>query len=99
MACHRDRHSTGMSLSGISRELDLDRKTVRRALRMSSWAPYQRVAAAPAMLDAHREWLVERAPQVQYSARIPNSYRLKEKLKAGLVRSAEDNTTQPGGDI
>jgi DNA replication protein DnaC len=28
-----------------------------------------------------------------------NSYRLKEKLKAGLVRSAEDNTTQPGGEI
>ena len=28
-----------------------------------------------------------------------NSYRLKEKLKAGLVRSAEDHTTQPGGEI
>jgi DNA replication protein DnaC len=28
-----------------------------------------------------------------------NSYRLKEKLKAGLVRSAEDNTPQPGGEI
>jgi len=28
-----------------------------------------------------------------------NSYRLKEKLKAGLVRSAEDNTSEPGGEI
>ena len=29
-----------------------------------------------------------------------NSYRLKEKLKAGLVRSHDDdNTSQPGGDI
>jgi DNA replication protein DnaC len=28
-----------------------------------------------------------------------NSYRLKEKLKAGLVRSAEDHSTQPGGEI
>jgi DNA replication protein DnaC len=28
-----------------------------------------------------------------------NSYRLKEKLKAGLVRSAEDHTPQPGGEI
>jgi DNA replication protein DnaC len=28
-----------------------------------------------------------------------NSYRLKEKLKAGLVRSAEDHATQPGGEI
>ena len=28
-----------------------------------------------------------------------NSYRLKEKLKAGLVRSAEEHTPQPGGEI
>lgn len=28
-----------------------------------------------------------------------NSYRLKEKLKAGLVRSADDDNTQPGGEI
>jgi DNA replication protein DnaC len=27
-----------------------------------------------------------------------NSYRLKEKLKAGLVRSTDDNTSQPGGE-
>jgi DNA replication protein DnaC len=28
-----------------------------------------------------------------------NSYRLKEKLKAGLVRSLDDNQSQPGGEI
>ncbi|MDH4053211.1 MAG: ATP-binding protein, partial [Rubrivivax sp.] len=28
-----------------------------------------------------------------------NSYRLKEKLKAGLVRSHDDNASQPGGEI
>jgi len=28
-----------------------------------------------------------------------NSYRLKDKLKAGLVRSHDDNASQPGGDI
>jgi len=28
-----------------------------------------------------------------------NSYRLKDKLKAGLVRSHEDNPSQPGGEI
>lgn len=28
-----------------------------------------------------------------------NSYRLREKLKAGLVRSAEDHANQPGGEI
>ena len=28
-----------------------------------------------------------------------NSYRLKEKLKAGLVRSLDDSSSQPGGEI
>lgn len=28
-----------------------------------------------------------------------NSYRLKEKLKVGLVRSHDDDTSQPGGEI
>jgi DNA replication protein DnaC len=28
-----------------------------------------------------------------------NSYRLKEKLKAGLVRSHHDNASQPGGEV
>jgi hypothetical protein len=28
-----------------------------------------------------------------------NSYRLKEKLKAGLVRSHGDDNSQPGGEI
>jgi hypothetical protein len=28
-----------------------------------------------------------------------NSYRLKEKLKAGLIRSTSDDNAQPGGEI
>ena len=28
-----------------------------------------------------------------------NSYRLKDKLKAGLVRPRDDNSSQPGGGI
>ena len=28
-----------------------------------------------------------------------NSYRLKEKLKAGLIRSHNDDSSQPGGEI
>jgi len=28
-----------------------------------------------------------------------NSYRLKDKLKAGLVRPQDDNSSQPGGEI
>lgn len=65
-----ERGAAGMNVSGIARELDLDRKTVRKALRQKSWQPYRREAPAPRLLDAHRDWLIERAPQVHYSARI-----------------------------
>lgn len=66
----RERGAAGMSVSRIAREFDLDRKTVRRALKGESWQPYRREAPAPTLLDAHRDWLIERAPQVHYSARI-----------------------------
>jgi transposase len=65
-----ERGAAGMNVSGIARELDLDRKTVRKALKQKSWQPYRREAPAPMLLDAHRAWLLERAPQVHYSARI-----------------------------
>ena len=64
-----ERRSRGESLSAIARDLDLDRKTVRSCLGQASWQPYQRAAAA-SLLDLHRDWLAERAPQVNYSARI-----------------------------
>lgn len=64
-----ERRSRGHSVSAIARDLDLDRKTVRTCLQQASWRPYQRAAAA-SLIDAHREWLAERAPQVNYSARI-----------------------------
>jgi len=64
-----ERRSHGQSVSAIARELDLDRKTVRTCLGQSSWQPYSRAAAA-SLLDAHRDWLAERAPEVNYSARI-----------------------------
>jgi transposase len=66
----QERRAAGMSVSGIARELDLDRKTVRVALKRTAWQPYRREAPAPTLLDAHRAWLLERAPQVHYSARI-----------------------------
>jgi transposase len=65
-----ERGAAGMNISGIARELDLDRKTVRKALRQKSWQPYRRQAPAPTLLEAHRAWLIERAPHVHYSARI-----------------------------
>ncbi|WP_177307841.1 transposase [Pseudoduganella namucuonensis] len=62
--------AAGRSISAIARELDLDRKTVRHGLRKQQWAPYRRKLAVPTLLAPHQAWLKERAPQVNYSARI-----------------------------
>lgn len=62
--------AAGQSVSAIARLLDLDRKTVRYWLRQAQWAPYRREAKGETVLSAHLAWLVERAPQVGYSARI-----------------------------
>ena len=65
-----ERRVAGLRVSKIARELDLDRKTVRSALRRTAWLPYQRQALAPRLLDVHRDWLETRAPEVNYSAQI-----------------------------
>src|SRR5678815_2305372 len=62
--------SSGMTVSGISRATGLDRKTVRRCLRQVRWQAYRRAVRRESLLAPHREWLVERAPEVGYSARI-----------------------------
>jgi transposase len=59
-----------LGLSQIARQLDLDRKTVRRCLRQSTWQPYKRAAMEETLLTAHEDFLRDRAPEVQYSARI-----------------------------
>jgi transposase len=59
-----------MSISQIARVTDLDRKTVRRCVRKAQWRAYERAAAAQTLMSPHAAWLVERAPQVRYSARI-----------------------------
>jgi len=64
-----ERSRCGQSVSAIARDLDLDRKTVRAALRRTAWQPYSR-REPPGMLTPHMAWLAERAPQVGYSARI-----------------------------
>ena len=66
----RLRHSEQVSISEIGRRLDLDRKTVRRSLRQTTWQPYQRTAVTETLLTAHVDVVRARAPQVQYSARI-----------------------------
>ena len=62
--------ASGMSTSAISRATGLDRKTVRACLRKGQWEPYRRAATGETLLSAHRAWLIERAPQVNYSAQI-----------------------------
>ncbi len=65
-----ERRAEGQSVAGIARDLELDRKTVRSCLRQSQWQSYRRETGVATKLDEHKAWLVERAPQVHYSARI-----------------------------
>ena len=59
-----------LSIAEIGRRVDVDRKTVRRSLRQTTWQPYHRVAVAETLLTAHADLVRARAPQVNYSARI-----------------------------
>jgi transposase len=60
----------GQSVSQIARCTGVDRKTVRRCLRGAEWSPYRRRPVAATLLSSHAEWLAQRAPEVNYSARI-----------------------------
>ena len=60
----------GASIRAIARELDLDRKTVRRCLRQTEWKPYQRAARADTLLATHAAYLRRRAADVGYSAQV-----------------------------
>ena len=62
--------AAGQSVSETARATGLDRKTVRTCLRKGQWEPYRRRGAGPTLLSPHRAWLLERAPQVHYSAQI-----------------------------
>lgn len=60
----------GHSVSEIARTIGFDRKTVRSCLRKAEWMPYRRAPMTDTLLATHQAWLVERAPLVNYSARI-----------------------------
>ena len=67
---HRLFYVERRSKSEIARQLDLDRKTVRSILRAPAWRPYARPERPDTLLAEHAAYVRERAPQVQYSARI-----------------------------
>jgi transposase len=62
--------ASSVTIAEIARRLDIDRKTVARCLRQEAWQPYRRAAPAQTLLTPHRAFLEERAPAVDYSARI-----------------------------
>ena len=92
---HQDEH---VPIAEISRQLDLDRKTVRRCLKQAAWQPYERSARTDTLLVEHAEFLRERAPQVSYSAQVlwqelrargfPGSYQTVKRFVRPL-RTAE----------
>lgn len=67
---HRLFHVERRSKAEIARHLGLDRKTVRSILRTPGWRPYARSGRTDTLLAEHAAYLRDRAPQVQYSARI-----------------------------
>ena len=66
---HR-RAAAGASIRAIARELDLDRKMVRRCLGQAEWRPYQRAAREATLLAPHATYLRQRAAEVGYSAQV-----------------------------
>lgn len=66
------------SVSAIARDLDLDRKTVRRCLREPVGRPYRRAPRQGTLLAEHADFLRERAPQVcQRRSNFPHFRRSK----------------------
>ena len=69
-AIRRMAQQDGLGVSELARQFEFDRKTVRRVLREVAWRPYQRAARTDTLLAEHTAFLAERAPQVDFSARI-----------------------------
>lgn len=66
----RRRRELGASVRQLSRDYALARNTISRCLRQRSWQRYARTAQAATILAPHAEFLRDRAPGVEYSARI-----------------------------
>ena len=85
----RRRADQGASIRAIARELDLDRKTVRRCLRQTEWKPYQRAARLDTLVATHAEYLRRRAAEVGYSAQV-----LFQELQGRQYRGSYETVEQ-----
>ena len=59
-----------VSMWEIGRRMDVDRKPVRRSLRPATWQPYHRAAVLATLLMGPADFVRDRAPRGNYSARI-----------------------------
>ena len=59
----------GVAKKTIARQLELDIKTVRKYLR-SPWKPQTRPSARGSALDAFRQFILGRAPEVGFNAKV-----------------------------
>ena len=71
-----------LKVSQIARRLDVDRKTVRKALR-AEWKRYERPMKIDTLLAEHTAFLRERAAQVNYSAKILHQELVRDGFGGG----------------
>jgi len=60
----------GMSISAIARELDCDRKTVRKWLKQGGFRPRKPRSARPSKLDPHKEYTMKRLADGVFNAEV-----------------------------
>jgi transposase len=58
-----------LTVSEIGRRLEIDRKTVRKALR-EDWKPYARAVHGESLLHEHASYVEQRIAEVNYSAQV-----------------------------
>ncbi len=96
---HR-RAGAGASIRATARELDLDRKTVRRCLRQTEWKPYQRGDTVGDAAELARRVPAGRASAVDYSAQVMY-HELRQREDRGSYETVKRGTwpyrfTHPG---